>query len=408
MNKKVIFLISQALDQRNYQRFGLENWKNAGWNVEVWDMTPLLFPEVWYYNLSNGIANVYDPIIILIKSKNEIPVIEKPDGISLFVDLINNSELLYLKVKSLFFEAGWSCLFLKLSSLPEPKWVFTTKLKTILFNRLGKLQNFKKYLITKRKNAEFEKFSDRTYVAVSGYRTYQNALSVTRHENIIKAHSFDYDQYISSESKSFRSGIGVFLDEDMPYHSDFIYNGTPSIVSPENYFPAIKNFFAVIEKKVGISFVIAAHPRSNYKGDRTWCYGSFPVEKNNTTFLIKQADLVVGHSSASIQIAVIHDKPIVLITTDEIERSKYYKYIEEFSKELGCQIINVNKVKDSDNITIQGVDHKKYLEYKYSHITMLEQHTERLWDIIIRELQMKLESNLFATMTSRKINCDFP
>ena len=400
--KKVIFLISQTLDQRNYDRFGLQSWKKAEWKIEVWDMTPLLFPEVWNYNQSNGVVVFNDPINIIIKSTNDIPVVEKVDGISLFVDLINNTEPLYLKIKSAFFDAGWSCLFLKLASLPEPKINLITKLKELFFIQFAKIKNLKNYLIAKSKNIEFRRFSNRTYIAVSGYRTYQSALSLTIPNNIIKAHSFDYDQYISLKSKPLESGIGVFLDEDMPYHSDFIYNNISSIVSAERYFNSINNFFSIIEEKKGIKFVIAAHPRSNYNGDRSWCYENFPVEKNNTAALIQKASFVVAHSSASIQLAVIYNKPILLITTDEIEGSSYHRYIKEFSKELGCDIINVDKVRNLEDIAIKSVNEEKYAKYEFSHVTMLEHHSEKLWDIIIGELQKKLESNLSVTITSLK------
>lgn len=395
--KKIILLLSQPLDQRNYNRFGIVYWRNAGWDVEIWDMTPLLFPKVWAYNVSNGVVSVADSANRIIKSKEDIPEVRYANGMCLFVDLINNTEPEYLKVKQALFKAGWSCLLLKLASLPEPQPTLEVKAKKLLFTQLGRIKNLRKYFFAKNKNAEFKKYIDRTYVAVSGYRTYQNALSLTSSENIIKVHSFDYDQYISAESKSLQSGIAVFLDEDMPYHSDFIYNNIPSVVSAELYFQSIKHFFSVIEKQMRVKCVIAAHPRSNYNGDRSWCYRSYQIEKNNTSLLIQQADVVIAHSSASIQLAVIYDKPVILITTDEIMQTSYHKYIEEFSKELGCSIINVDKVKKSDKITIEEIDHKKYAQYKYSHITMLKQNTERLWDIIIRELQIKLESNLSVT-----------
>jgi hypothetical protein len=45
--KKIIYLLGQQLDERNYDRFGINTWIDRGWRVEVWDMTPLLRPIYW-------------------------------------------------------------------------------------------------------------------------------------------------------------------------------------------------------------------------------------------------------------------------------------------------------------------------------------------------------------------------
>ncbi len=35
--KRVVYLIEQPLDERNFQRFGIQAWIDRKWNVEVWD-----------------------------------------------------------------------------------------------------------------------------------------------------------------------------------------------------------------------------------------------------------------------------------------------------------------------------------------------------------------------------------
>ncbi len=52
--RKLVYIISQPFDERNYDRFGIQAWVDKGWHVEVWDLTPWLLPAVWKNFLKNG------------------------------------------------------------------------------------------------------------------------------------------------------------------------------------------------------------------------------------------------------------------------------------------------------------------------------------------------------------------
>ncbi len=45
--KHVIFLIESPLSDRNYKRFGIQDWINHGWKVNVFDVTLINAPEFW-------------------------------------------------------------------------------------------------------------------------------------------------------------------------------------------------------------------------------------------------------------------------------------------------------------------------------------------------------------------------
>src|ERR1700722_15287885 len=44
---KIVYLIEQPLDERNFDRFGIQKWIDRNWVVEVWDLTPMEHPRVW-------------------------------------------------------------------------------------------------------------------------------------------------------------------------------------------------------------------------------------------------------------------------------------------------------------------------------------------------------------------------
>ena len=47
MNNLVIYLITQPLSDRNYDRFGIRYWLERNWKVKVYDFSMLLYPIYW-------------------------------------------------------------------------------------------------------------------------------------------------------------------------------------------------------------------------------------------------------------------------------------------------------------------------------------------------------------------------
>ena len=52
--RRVVYLIDQPFDERNFQRFGIQAWIDRQWNVEVWDLTPWAHPQVWHSFTERG------------------------------------------------------------------------------------------------------------------------------------------------------------------------------------------------------------------------------------------------------------------------------------------------------------------------------------------------------------------
>lgn len=156
----------------------------------------------------------------------------------------------------------------------------------------------------------------------------------------------------------------LFIDEDMAYHSDFLYQNISSPVTPENYFNSIVKFLEFLAEKTGYKIKIAAHPRSNYTGEREFVYGNLPIYKGDTGSLIKSAKLVIGHASTSFQFAVLYKIPILSITTNELINSNYNEYILKFSETLGIPILNIDdNLDDIDWRILEKFDNQFYDNY---------------------------------------------
>jgi len=52
--RKIIFLYSSIFCERDYKRFGIELLKQNNFEVEVWEISPIIFPQVYWNNLSSG------------------------------------------------------------------------------------------------------------------------------------------------------------------------------------------------------------------------------------------------------------------------------------------------------------------------------------------------------------------
>ena len=73
--------------------------------------------------------------------------------------------------------------------------------------------------------------------------------------SVIKSHNFDYDSFLQKKhikSKK-NSNYLVFLDEDGPYHSDFIFANVKPYITKENYYPSMNLGLDLIAKSLKLN-----------------------------------------------------------------------------------------------------------------------------------------------------------
>jgi hypothetical protein len=135
---------------------------------------------------------------------------------------------------------------------------------------------------------------------------------------------------------------------------------------------------------------IASHPRSDY--DNKSFKFSFPILKDQTLELIKQASVVVSHGSTALQWAVITRKTIMLVTTDELNKSNFKRTTEASAFALGKDAVNLNRIpRKYDWKTQLFVDETKYKNYIETYTKQPETPEKPVWDIVID----RMESDFF-------------
>ena len=82
--------------------------------------------------------------------------------------------------------------------------------------------------------------------------------------------------------------------------------------------------------------------------------------------MIKDAKLVLIHSSTAKHVAAVYKKPLIFLTSNEINKSWFKTYINENQKLFDAQILNI----DSNNTSVKSykIDQKKYKNFLNNYV----------------------------------------
>lgn len=389
--KQVIYIISSPLSERDFNRFGIKNWINRGWKVNVFDFTFFLYPKFWKFINGDKLSCNFEGLKIFHNIHEAVDVLRSLENKVVFIDFLGFSAA-EMQIRKVAKRTGVLINVLS-GSFPEPDH------KLNIFNIFGLIKNpiffFNKlfFFIQKKFEQIRAKKTIPDFLVVNGSKSMAGIKS--KKTSVIKAHSFDYDFFI--KKKNFKLNkkrkFLVFLDEDGPYHSDFIRLGIRPFVTAEKYFPVIDLGLSEIAKSLNLKIKIAAHPRSNY--DVKQIKYKHSIIENKTFELIRDADVVVAHMSTAIQWAVVMKKPIIFVTTDEIQNTfygrPYAKYINHFATTLGSKVVNLNDISHITNWKdYLAIDKKKYKKYIETYIKSKGSPKKLVWDIVIEYIEKDL------------------
>lgn len=389
--KKVIYLISSPLSERDFNRFGIKNWVNKGWKVNVFDCTFFLFPKFWKFINGDKLSCNFEGLKIFHNINEALAAIQSLENKVVYIDFLGFSAA-ETQIRKVAHRNG-VIVRMSLSSIPEPKS------KKNIFYVLSLIKNpiisFEKliFLIQTKLEQIRAKGTIPDYLVVGGTKS---MLDVNNKKTlVIKAHNFDYDFFIKEKQTKLnkKEKFLVFLDEDGPYHSDYIRLGMKPFVTANKYFPVIDLGLSEIARSLNLKVKIAAHPRSNY-GSKQIKY-KHPIIENKTFKLIRNAEVIVAHSSTALQLAIIMKKPIIFITTDEIQNKSYArsyaKTINYFATELGSRVVNLNEVSNIINWKdYLSIDKEKYKKYIDTYVKTKGSPKKLSWDIVIKNIEKDL------------------
>lgn len=389
--KKIIYLVSSHVSRRDYERLGIKNWIDNGWKVEVFDITKFFLPTFSKYQNENK-SNFYFEGLSIFQNINEVLfTLKNLQDKVVFIDNIGFSST-EQRIRRAARNHG-VLVRIKLGSIPISKnkrnIPSVLNLITNPISLFDKIISFFKNKIEKIAVRRY--FSD--YIVVGGIKS-MSGINVKK-TSIIKAHNMDYDIFIQEKITKLnkQTNSTVFIDGGGAYHSDNIRFGVTPGVTADNYYPVINSGLSEIEKSLKLNIKIAAHPKSNFSIIQKKY--NHPIFENKTFELIRDANVVVSHSSTALQWAVIMKKPIIIVTTDEIQNATYAKNfknsIEEFAAILGKRVVNLSQLSSINNWKdYLNVDDKKYEKYIENYVKTKGSPEKLVWNIVIEYIEKDL------------------
>lgn len=388
--KLVIYLMSYPFTKKDFTRFGVQQWIKNNWKVKIFNVSYFVNKKLFQYVKKDDKILSFKQLLYFKNYDSILSAINNLSNDVVFVDLLGNS-IVERNIRKAAHNHGVMIL-LNLGFFPQAKIQrdFIKLLILLIFYPVKFLKKTVNFLIN-IKNYILVKNDSPDYIVVGGNKSLMK--SKNKNSKIIKAHNFDYDLIIQKKNKNlqnrYKKKYLVFLDEYEPYHSDRIIDNRKPYVTPNRYFKVIDKGLNKIGKILNLDVKIAAHPKSNYKNKKIK-YNQ-KIIKNETFELIKNAKLVVGHASTSLQLAVIMKKPIILVTTDEILNEtyakNYSKMIDSFAEALDKKVINLSCFSDFyDPQKYLAVNDQVYKKYKETYIKTSNSPERPIWDIVIKKI----------------------
>jgi len=221
------------------------------------------------------------------------------------------------------------------------------------------------------------------------YTLYKSALLEKKSARFVHAHSFDFENircqgFLQADHKTSENFI-VYLDQGFTSHPDQHLNPHGGPLTVEGVYRPILNFLTQLEKNFDYPLKIAGHPKAD-RDQTEKIFVNRDIEYGRTLELISDARVVVCHSSTAIQWAVLMNKPIIIVSTAQLEKTKLNSKARGIAQALNLEVVDVNSHALFERIVEPTYDSEAYKRYVRDFIK-----SDRSLDIPLKEI---LISNL--------------
>ena len=377
------------IGQRDFDRLGVGYFISMNKKIVVLNIRNILYKDIPItYSIDRKVDDFeYIEICTMNKLADEIKKYSEQDTVIFtFFGFSVNTFKVYelLSTCNIKFGAFYVAIIPELVySIGETFVEKMVRLKnTYSFCSLYKKMISKIYNILKISNIE-RKIRKYDFVVVGGKMANSVKQNTSLHTKVIKAHALDYDFLIQDHNVKLIDNYIVYLDEYLPYHSDFDLMGVNNLNIANIYYNKMNAFFDYLSKRYNKEVIICAHPRSEYDKHKVW--RDRKVVLFETYDYVKQAFMCITHASTSTNFAVMLNKPINFVYFKEI---KFYKLpILAVSDSLGKKPIDLDMYnKELNKIDFTSIDEIKYKKYIENYITEDIEDRRCFWKIVSSEL----------------------
>jgi hypothetical protein len=388
--RTVIYVIEQPLSKWNYDRFGIQVWIDNGWNVKVWDLTQLLNPNIWDNFIQSGSVLYEFNGYYQIRDKTDLERrYNTLQGGEYYISAFGEDRP-HFRIMMQLSRLGALRIHQYLGCVPTHELASSIGRFISRVFRLANLDLTKLFerLLSKIRHIVFGAHIKPRLVVISGQKSIPAFVSAGD-ASVVLAHNLDYDVYlrIRDGCNNKKNGHVLFIDQNLCFHTDWAFAGEESCVSPKRYFPEIRVALQSISLAFQAPILVAAHPRFDSAQVQEHFHG-ISVEYGITAELIRDCKVVVGHDSTALQLAVLFGKPIIFLTTSEMEDTAMAASIRYVASELGKTAItidqNINVLDWQRELSIDSI---KYAAYKRKYIKMDGSPDIPIWEIVIEHIE---------------------
>jgi len=371
-NKPVIaLLVGMNLTAQNAYRTGVE-FLEKQFEVVVFDCRPFLQRPI---DLHIGIDPRFRRIYQLTSVEDLISILQRLNPVYA-IDFIGPCRKMKLIQPALQI-AGCKFVIQKLGQLPQPNVLirrsnqFSTLLRHIFggqkhitssssdvsetsFENTRLLPRLSKLMEALQEHFQMRYFRIAEIAVAAGSQAIKSCSKLAN--DVVSAKSNDVHLFNESNKfLNFHSNLSlptkfaVFIDDALIDATDWKLIGIEPPIRAHEYFTHLNSFFARIEALLGIEVIIAGHPQC--EGNRGYVsrFLHRSVVFGNTPDLVLRSEMSIVHASTATSFAILADKPIVIITTSELNRSHYGEKIRNLAKSLEHKAIFMDQDwKESD------------------------------------------------------------
>lgn len=373
--KKIIFFYSSIFCERDYKRLGIDLLRNNGFDVEIWEFAPFLFPAV--FRNTDKLTLFQDECYkIFYNYKSVIDAIDNVESstsivVSVLVDYVYKNYVLY---KALTKKKILYCLW-----MANARPMIEKKDTSLKYS----LHNFKKSIYQFLFRNDFF-IASPLCILTGGEKSIIYNYKKSNSIKILWAHTLDYDIYLDEIKENIniknKKKIAVFIDENWPEHPDYLYSNIKPLTTVEAYYPVVNKFFNYIESNYGYEIVIAAHHSADCEKYSRY-YAGRKVVKGETCRIIRNTEFSIVSASTAANFSILFNKPCIFITTDDLEKSVWGEFINYYAFLFGKKAININYTFDFNFANEMKVDILKYSEFKNNYIKRVNSPEKYFWQI---------------------------
>lgn len=370
----LVFLVDSPFNQRDFERYGIDLLSQNGFEVEVWDLTMALNPHLAKdYNPPDPIdwsgAKVF-------RSKRNafkrIRGLSSDTFVFNYVVYLPRSYGLYKAISKSRVQYAVHMA----NALPTAEIDASGDLKPSFMKRIRKLTGRGPFrLINSLYRASFYRIpyaylglKPVNLILAGGEDCFKYHYPTSEDTEILWVHTLDYDLYLEERDHPCEERpIAVFLDEYVPFHSDFTELNLKPPLTAEEYYPVVNRFLGYVERETGLKVVIAAHPRSQYEHHPDYYEGRECV-RGKTVRLVRESRFVITHMSTALNFVNLYDKPVIFVTSSDWEQDSYWADVKVMASWFGKKPVYMNDDLDIDWEKELSIDTTQYQRYRSAYI----------------------------------------